>query len=36
MVYQEKEITLVVFKEKSYLISNQIEALDQITEYTLK
>ena len=36
MVYQEKEITLVVYKENADLISNQIAALDQITEYTLK
>ena len=36
MVYQEKEITLVVYKENADLISNQIAALDQITEYSLR
>ena len=36
MVYQEKEVTLVIYTENSEGVSNQIADLDQIAEYTLK
>ena len=35
MVYKEKEITLVIYSEKSEIISNEISHLNQIGEYTL-